>query len=393
MKAKLAESKSMRKLIPMVAMALLGVVLMNCETKKEENQDMESTITKEAFGITGNGEAADLYTLTNANGMVVQITNYGGIITKWMAPDKDGQMADVVLGFDSLSSYVSGHPFFGALVGRYGNRIAKGKFTLDGETYSLAVNNGPNHLHGGKIGFDKKVWQAEEIKDGSTVGLKLTTTSADMEEGYPGKLDVTVTYTLTNDGELKIDYNATTDKPTVVNLTNHCYFNLTGMKRDVLDHVVKINSDSLVAVDETLIPTGKLISVSGTPFDFRTPTPIGARIDDMSDEQIKNGGGYDHCWVLDRIGKNMALAATVYEPTSGRVLEVSTTEPGVQFYTGNFLDGKLSGKGATYSKRMGFCLETEHFPDSPNQPQFPSVTLRPGETYSTSTVFKMSVRQ
>ncbi|GHB60117.1 aldose epimerase family protein [Persicitalea jodogahamensis] len=394
MTTKLAQLKPLRKLMPIMVLALLGAVLTNCETKNEENQDMESTITKEAFGTSGDGEAVDLYTLTNANGMVVQITNYGGIITKWMAPDKDGQMADVVLGFDSLSNYVAGHPFFGALVGRYGNRIAKGEFKLDGETYNTLVkNNGPNHLHGGTKGFDKKVWQAEEMKEGSTVGLKLTTTSADMEEGYPGKLDVTVTYTLTNDGELKIDYQATTDKPTVVNLTNHCYFNLTGLKRDVLDHVVKINSDSLVAVDATLIPTGKLISVTGTAFDFREPTPIGARIDDESDEQIKMGGGYDHCWVIDRVGNNMALAATVYEPTSGRVLEVSTTEPGVQFYTGNFLDGKLSGKGATYSKRMGFCLETEHYPDSPNQPQFPSVTLRPGETYSTSTVFKMSVRK
>ena len=392
MNTNFAVPKPLRKMLPIVAFALLGSFLMNCETKKEDEKGMESTITKEAFGMSGDSTAADLYTLTNANGMVVKITNYGGIINKWMAPDKDGKMADVVLGFDSLSNYVAGHPFFGALVGRYGNRIAKGEFTLDGETYSLAINNGPNHLHGGKKGFDKKVWQAEEIREGGNVGLKLTTTSTDMEEGYPGKLDVTVTYTLTNDGELKIDYQATTDKPTVINLTNHCYFNLTGLKRDVLDHVVKINSDSLVAVDATLIPTGKLISVTGTAFDFREPTAIGARIDDESDEQIKMGGGYDHCWVIDRVGKNMALAATVYEPTSGRVLEVSTTEPGVQFYTGNFLDGKLSGKGATYSKRMGFCLETEHYPDSPNQPQFPSVVLRPGETYNTSTIFKMSVR-
>jgi len=388
-----AKLKPLRKMLPIAVFTLLGVFSMNCETKKEEEKTMESTITKEAFGSSGDGEAADLYTLTNANGMVVQITNYGGIITKWMAPDKDGQMADVVLGFDSLSNYVAGHPMFGALVGRYGNRIAGGEFKLDGETYTLAKNNGPNHLHGGRKGFDKKVWQAEEINDGGNVGLKLTTTSADMEEGFPGKLDLTVTYTLTNDGELKIDYQATTGKPTIINLTNHCYFNLTGMKRDVLAHEAMINSDSLVAVDATLIPTGKLISVAGTAFDFRKPTAIGARIDDQSDEQIKMGGGYDHCWALNDSGSGMTNAATVYEPTSGRVLEVSTTEPGVQFYTGNFLDGKLSGKGATYSKRMGFCLETEHYPDSPNQPQFPSVVLRPGETYNTSTVFKMSVRK
>ena len=380
-----------RKIVPIAAVALLGTFLLNCETKNDNK--MESTITKEAFGAPGDSITADLYTLTNANGMVVQITNYGGIITKWMVPDRDGNMADVVLGFDSLSRYVAGHPFFGALVGRYGNRIAGGEFTIDGTTYSLAKNNGPNHLHGGPIGFDKQVWKAEEIKDGETVGLKLTHTSPDMDQGFPGKLDVTVTYTFNNDGELKIDYEATTDKPTIVNLTNHCYFNLTGMKRDVLDHVVKINADSLVAVDETLIPTGKLMSVTGTAFDFREPTPIGQRIDDENDEQIKMGGGYDHCWVIDRVGNNLALAATVYEPTSGRVLEVSTTEPGVQFYTGNFLNGNVSGKGVTYGKRMGFCLETEHFPDSPNQPQFPSVTLRPGETYSTTTVFKMGVRR
>ena len=353
---------------------------------------MKPTITKEAFGTIADGQQADLYTLTNADSMVVQITNYGGIITKWMAPDKNGEMADVVLGFDSLSAYVKNNPFFGALVGRYGNRIAKGSFTLDGKAYPLVTNNGANHLHGGKVGFDKKIWKAEEVQGDSTVGLKLTYTSADMEEGYPGKLDVTVTYTLNNSGELKIDYLATTDKPTVVNLTNHCYFNLTGMKRDVLNHQVTIKSDSLVAVDATLIPTGKLIPVEGTPFDFRKPTPIGTRIDDTSDEQIKMGGGYDHCWVINRADDSMLKIATVTDPESGRTLEVSTTEPGVQFYTGNFLNGAVSGKGVSYTKRMGFCLETEHYPDSPNQPQFPSVVLRPGETYNTSTIFKMTVK-
>ncbi|MPR35800.1 aldose epimerase family protein [Salmonirosea aquatica] len=379
-------------MISYVAFALLSVFFLNCQSKTEDTQTMKPTITKEAYGTLADGQSADLYTLTNADSMVVQITNYGGIITKWMAPDKNGQMADVVLGFDSLSAYVKNNPFFGALVGRYGNRIAKGSFTLDGKTYPLVTNNGPNHLHGGTVGFDKKIWKAEEIQGDSTVGLKLTYTSADMEEGYPGKLDVTVTYTLTNSGELKIDYLATTDKPTVVNLTNHCYFNLTGMKRDVLAHEVSIKADSLVAVDATLIPIGKLIPVEGTPFDFRTPKPIGARIDETSDEQIKMGGGYDHCWVINRADESMLKVATVTDPESGRTLEVSTTEPGVQFYTGNFLNGAVSGKGVTYTKRMGFCLETEHYPDSPNQPQFPSVVLRPGETYNTSTIFRMTVK-
>lgn len=374
------------------AFALLSVLFLNCQSKNKKSNAMKPTITKEAFGTLADGQQADLFTLTNVDSMVVQITNYGGIITKWMAPDKNGQMADVVLGFDSLSAYVKNNPFFGALVGRYGNRIAKGSFTLDGKTYPLVKNNGPNHLHGGTVGFDKKIWKAEEVQGDSTVGLKLTYTSADMEEGYPGKLDVTVTYTLTNSGELKIDYNATTDKPTVVNLTNHCYFNLTGMKRDVLDHQVTIKSDSLVAVDATLIPTGKLIPVEGTPFDFRKATPIGTRIDDTSNEQIKMGGGYDHCWVINRADDSMLKIATVTDPESGRTLEVSTTEPGVQFYTGNFLNGAVSGKGVSYTKRMGFCLETEHYPDSPNQPKFPSVVLRPGETYSTSTIFKMTVK-
>jgi aldose 1-epimerase len=370
--------------------ALLSVLFFQCNSISEKA--MKPTITKEVFGTLTDGQQADLYTLTNADSMVVQITNYGGIITKWMAPDKNGVMADVVLGFDSLSAYEKNNPFFGALVGRYGNRIAKGSFTLDGTAYPLVTNNGPNHLHGGKEGFDKKIWKAEEIQGDTTVGLKLTYTSADMEEGYPGKLDVTVTYTLTNSGELKMDYLATTDKPTVVNLTNHCYFNLTGMKRDVLAHEVTIKADSLVEVDATLIPTGKLIPVEGTPFDFRKSQPIGARIEETTDEQIKVGGGYDHCWAINRADESMLKIATVTDPESGRTLEVSTTEPGVQFYTGNFLNGAVSGKGVSYTKRMGFCLETQHYPDSPNQPQFPSVVLRPGETYTTSTIFRMTVK-
>jgi aldose 1-epimerase len=377
--------------IPFLLTALVGLAIFSCSKTKNEEK-MISTISKEAFGQLPDGQQADLYTLTNANGMTVNITNYGGIITKLTAPDKNGQWADVVLGFDSLAPYLSGHPFFGALVGRYGNRIAKGKFKLNGQEYSLAINNGPNALHGGTKGFDKVIWKATEIKQDSVVGLQLEYTSKDMEEGYPGNLTVKVVYTLDNENALTIDYTASTDKPTVVNLTNHSYFNLTGLKRDILDHEVTIESDSIVPVDSTLIPTGKLRAVEGTPFDFRKPTKISAGINKTEDEQIKAGGGYDHCWVLKRSGDGLEKFATVHEPESGRVMEVYTTEPAVQFYTGNFLDGTLKGKGATYVKRFGLCLETEHYPDSPNQPQFPTTTLNPGETYKTTTKYKFSAK-
>ncbi len=377
--------------IPFLLTALVGLAIFSCSKTKNEEK-MISTISKEAFGQLPDGQQADLYTLTNANGMTVNITNYGGIITKLTAPDKNGEWADVVLGFDSLAPYLSGHPFFGALVGRYGNRIAKGKFKLNGQEYSLAINNGPNALHGGTKGFDKVIWKATEIKQDSVVGLQLEYTSKDMEEGYPGNLTVKVVYTLDNENALTIDYTASTDKPTVVNLTNHSYFNLTGLKRDILDHEVIIESDSIVPVDTTLIPTGKLRAVEGTPFDFRKATKIGAGIDKTEDEQIKAGGGYDHCWVLKRSGDGLVQFATVKDPESGRVMEVFTTEPAVQFYTGNFLDGKLTGKGATYTKRFGLCLETEHYPDSPNRPQFPTTTLNPGETYKTTTKYKFSAK-
>ncbi|SDE22032.1 aldose 1-epimerase [Dyadobacter soli] len=377
--------------IPFLLTALVGLAIFSCSKTKNEEK-MISTISKEAFGQLPDGQQADLYTLTNANGMTVNITNYGGIITKLTAPDKDGKWEDVVLGFDSLAPYLSGHPFFGALVGRYGNRIAKGKFKLNGQEYSLAINNGPNALHGGTKGFDKVIWKATEIKQDSIVGLQLEYTSKDMEEGYPGNLTVKVVYTLDNDNAITIDYTATTDKPTVVNLTNHSYFNLTGLKRDILDHEVTLESDSIVPVDTTLIPTGKLRAVEGTPFDFRKSTKINAGINKTEDEQIAAGGGYDHCWVLKRSGDGLVQFATVREPESGRVMEVFTTEPAVQFYTGNFLDGKLTGKGATYSKRFGLCLETEHYPDSPNQPQFPTTTLNPGDTYKTTTKYKFSAK-
>jgi aldose 1-epimerase len=367
-------------------------ILIGCTGTQEEKKMNKPSITKNKFGSLPNGEIADLYTLTNPNGVSAKITNYGGILTHLYAPDKNGQFADVVLGFDSLQNYVDGHPFFGALVGRYGNRIANGKFVLDGQIYNLYVNNGPNALHGGKVGFDKVLWKAQEIQSDSTVGLKLSYTSADGEEGYPGELKVVVTYTLDNDNTLKIDYQATTDKPTVVNLTNHSYFNLTGLKRDILSHEVTLLADSLVAVDDKLIPTGTLIPVSGTPFDFNTPHSVGERIDDATHEQIRFGGGYDHCWVLKGQSGKLREIATVFDPESGRLMEVFSTEPGVQFYTGNFLDGKLSGKGATYTKRFGLCLETQHYPDSPNQPNFPSTTLRPGETYQTTTSYRFTTK-
>ncbi|WP_149242524.1 aldose epimerase family protein [Dyadobacter sp. 32] len=380
------------KKISMLFTALIGIALTSCNQTQKEEKKMTSTISKEEFGELPDGKKADLYTLTNGNGMVVRICNYGGIITQLTAADKNGKWEDVVLGFDSLSTYLNGHPFFGALVGRYGNRIARGKFTLDGKEYSLPINNGPNSLHGGIKGFDKKLWNAIEIKNDSIVGLELTYESADGEEGFPGKLNVKVTYTLSNDNGLLIDYEATTDKSTIVNLTNHSYFNLTGMKKDILGHEVSILSDSLVAVDGTLIPTGKLMAVAGTPFDFREPTLVGKRIDQTENEQIKNGGGYDHCWVINRTNNDLIPFATVRDPESGRFMEVSTTEPAVQFYTGNFLDGSLKGKNATYGKRFGLCLETQHYPDSPNQPQFPTTTLKPGETYRTSTKYTFSVK-
>ncbi|WP_259014709.1 aldose epimerase family protein [Emticicia fluvialis] len=356
-----------------------------------ETTKSEASITKQEWGQLPDGRKVELYTLRNARGMEIKISDYGGLITHWTAPDKNGNYEDVVLGYDSLSGYLKASPFFGALVGRYGNRIAGAKFTLDGQTYNLLQNNGPNHLHGGKVGFDKVIWKTEELKDGRN-GLKLNYVSKDGEEGYPGNLDAEVTYVLTDDNALEITYTATTDKPTVINLTQHSYFNLTGGKTDHLGHEVTINADRFVPVDKTLIPTGELKPVKGTVFDFTKPIAIGKGIDDTTDEQIKLGGGYDHCWVLNQPAKDsLVLAATAYEPGSGRFMEVFTTEPGVQFYTGNFLDGSITGKnGIVYKKRQGFCFETEHFPDSPNQKSFPTVVLRPGETYKTTTIYKFS---
>jgi aldose 1-epimerase len=351
-------------------------------------------VKKEAFEKTADGKAVDLHTFSNASGMEVRAMTYGGIILSIKVPDRNGKLDDVTLGFDSLEPYLTAPPYFGALIGRYGNRIGKARFKLDGKEYKLAVNNGPNALHGGVKGFDKVIWQAESFDKPEGVGVVFRYTSPDGEEGYPGTLQSQVTYTLTDKNELAIDYHATTDKATPVNLTNHTYFNLAGPGvRDILDHQMMINADNTTPVDSTLIPTGEIKSVEGTPFDFRKPTAIGARID-VNDQQIKYGPGYDHNFVLNRKGEGLSLAARVSEPTTGRVMEVSTTEPAVQFYTGNFLDGTLTGKGGhVYKRRYAFCLETQHFPDSPNKPNFPSTILKPGETYTSKTVYAFSVEK
>lgn len=352
-----------------------------------------SNVTKKSFGQTADGQAVDLYTLKNANGVEASIMNLGAILVSLKAPDKAGTSADIVLGFDSLDGYMKPNPYFGAVVGRYGNRIAKGRFTLNGTTYKLAVNNGENHLHGGIKGFDKAIWSAHALESPDKPGVELKYVSKDGEEGYPGNLDVTVTYTLSPSNELEIDYLATTDKDTVLNLTNHSYFNLSGgTAPDILGHELMLNADRYTPVDAGLIPTGELRPVEGTPFDFRKPTAIGTRIDGK-DEQLKRGKGYDHNFVVNRAGAGLELVARASDPASGRVLEVLTTQPAVQFYTGNFLDGTLTGKGGkAIAFRSGFCLETQHYPDSPNHPKFPSVVLKPGETYKTSTVFRLSAK-
>ncbi len=350
-----------------------------------------------SFGQTENGTETTLYSLTNANGIKADITNYGGIVVRLLVPDRYGNMDDVVLGYNTLDEYLRDSPYFGCIVGRVGNRIAEGKFELDGKTYELVTNNFPAdipcHLHGGTVGFDKVVWQAEPFLENNTPGLKLQYLSKDGEEGYPGNLDVTVWYRLTNDNALQIDYLATTDKATPVNLTNHSYFNLKGEGAgDILGHVVTLNAANHTPVNPGLIPTGVIAPVTGTPFDFTTPHSIGDRID-AEDEQIKFGAGYDHNWVLDNQDGDLALASIVFEPVKGRLMEVWTTEPGVQFYCGNFLDGSLIGKsGRPYHRRNGFCLETQHYPDSVNQPNFPTTILRPGEKYQSTTLFRFSAR-
>ena len=372
------------------ALAIGLLVVASCSSGKREVSEESTKVTKQSFGKTGGGEAVDIYTLRNKAGVEARITNYGGIVVSITTPDRTGKMDDVVLGFDSFDGYLTEQPFFGAVVGRYGNRIAKGSFKLGGVAYKLARNNGENHLHGGIKGFDKVVWDAKETTVGGAPGVELSYSSKDGEEGYPGNLQTKVTYSLNDNNELRIQYEATTDKDTVVNLTNHSYFNLAG-EGDILAHSMMIDADRFTPVDAGLIPTGELRKVEGTPFDFRKPTPIGARIKDK-DEQMGFGKGYDHNFVLNRSGNDLSLAARVLEPKSGRILEVLTTEPGVQFYTGNFLDGKIKGKaGQAYGQHAGFCLETQHYPDSPNQPSFPTTVLTKGGKYNTTTVFRFAV--
>lgn len=369
--------------IAMMAVTAVGTTMAEAQTRG---------VVRQPWGKTGSGESVDLYTLTNAKGASVQIATLGGTVVSIKVPDKAGALGDVVLGFDSLEGYLRPHPFFGVLVGRYGNRIGNAQFTLDGKTYTLAKNNGVNSLHGGLKGFDKYVWKTREVASPDGLALELTHVSPDGDEGFPGTLSVTVRYTWTDANGLRIDYTATTDKPTVVNLTNHSYFNLSaGASATILDHTLHLLADKYTPVDKGLIPTGELRPMAGTPFDFTKARRIGDHID-ADDEQIRFGGGYDHNFVFTRPPGAMRMGARVTDPGSGRVMDVTTTEPGVQFYTGNFLDGSITGRGGkAYVKRSGLCLETQHFPDSPNKPDFPSVVLRPGQTYKTTTQYTFSV--
>lgn len=376
----------MKFLIPHIAAIALvaGTPLMNAA---------EPSITSKSFGTTTNGTKVTLFTLSNSKGASVTISNYGGIVTSLKMPDREGKFSDIVLGFRTLPEYETKSPYFGCLVGRYGNRIASGKFTLDGKTYQLALNNNGQSLHGGLKGFDKVVWEATPLLTKQGPSLKLTYISKDGEEGYPGTLTVTVIYTLTEKNELKLVYRATTDKKTIVNLTHHSYFNLAGQGRgDILNHIVTLKSDRFTPVDKKLITTGKIASVKGTPFDFRQPTTIGARINEK-DEQLKFGKGYDHNWVAAKLPGKLGVVARVEDPKSGRVMEVLSTEPGLQFYTGNFLDGTLTGKGGkNYNFRTGFCIEPQHYPDSPNHKNFPSVVLKPGQTYKNTIIYRFSTK-
>jgi aldose 1-epimerase len=376
--------------------AALGLAIVLIATVPRADQaktmtDGQAGVKRDSFGKTGDGRAVEVFTLTNKAGVEIKAISYGAIITSIRVPDRTGRLADVALGFESLAGYQNEHPYFGAVVGRYGNRIAKARFALDNQTYKLAANNGPNHLHGGVRGFDKYVWEAEPLS--GAAGVAFSRTSPAGEEGYPGTLKVRVSYVLSDAGELTIEYRATADQATPVNLTQHTYFNLAGHDAGpIVDHEVTIDADRFTPVDATLIPTGELAPVAGTPLDFRKPRRVGARIDDAH-PQITFGLGYDHNWVLNRKGDGLQLAARVSEAKSGRTLDVLTTEPGVQFYTGNFLDGTVKGKGgAVYHKRGGLCLETQHFPDSPNQPAFPSTIVRPGQTYASKTVWRFGTR-
>jgi aldose 1-epimerase len=364
---------------------IISLLFLNCS---ESNQQLSPG--KRLFGKLNNGKEVYMYTLKNKNGMSAEIMNYGATVVSLFAPDKNGKLADVILGYDSLKRYERGGAYFGAIVGRYGNRIGKGKFILEGKEYQLTINDGKNHLHGGIIGFSKKLWDTDSY-DGHT--LKMTLDSPDGDQGYPGNLKLTVTYTLNDNNELEIHYTATTDKPTILNPTNHCYFNLTGNPENtILGHELMINADKYTPIDNEFITTGEIADVAGTPMDFRTPTPIGKNINDDF-IQLKNGKGYDHNWVLRDYNGKVREAATLYDPSSGRELEVLTDQPGVQFYSGNFLNGMDVGKGGIhYQHRTGCCLETQHFPDSPNKKNFPSVELKPGETFNSTTIYKFTTK-
>ena len=368
------------------------IALFGCAkapAQQSQNRYGIMKVQQESFGQTPDGQEVTLYTLTNANRLRARIIDYGTILVSLEVPDRDGELADITLGFDDLDSYIKRNPLFGAVVGRYANRIANAKFTLDGAEYKLTANAGKNHIHGGgKKRFDKVVWKGRQFQNNKEVGVRFTYLSKDGDEGFPGNLNCTVTYTLTNDNELKLSYEATTDKPTIVNLTNHSYFNLAGAGNgDVLGHKIMINADYFTPADKALIPTGEIHTVKGTPLDFTQTKTIGSRIDKLTQTR-----GYDHNYVLNSSIGSLALAARVYEPTSGRIMEVYTTEPGMQFYTANGMRGVKGKSGKLYHRHYGFCLETQHFPDSPNKPHFPSVVLRPGETYNTVTVFKFSTQ-
>lgn len=400
-------NQRLKKGSPLLLSAVAAMLMSNVAQAQESSESEaanggDSGRQPAVFGHLPDGRQVDVYQFTNANGIELRVINYGGIIVSLKTPNLEGEFDDIVLGFDSLDSYLSetyrnANPYFGAIIGRYGNRIAGGQFSLNGETYSLATNDGSNHLHGGDQGFDKVLWQAEPFESEAGSGLVLRYTSEDGEEGYPGRLETEVTYTLTDNDELRVDYRAVTDKATPVNLTQHSYFNLKGEGSDtILDHRLMINASEFTPVNDTLIPTGEIRAVEGTPFDFTEATPIGERIE-QDNEQLAVGGGYDHNFVLDRdnaASDDLVLAAKVWEPQSGRLVEVSTTEPGIQFYSGNFLDGSLTGKqGQAYEQRSGFALETQHYPDSPNQEAFPSTILAPGETYRSRTVYRFATQQ
>ena len=385
--------RTLAKAVTGVGILLVPAILdSGCSRRPEKGEvtaKQAPTVSESAFGTMPDGRPISQFTLTNSNGIEAKIINYGGIITSLKTRDRDGKLGNIVLGFDELAPYLKGTPSFGALIGRYGNRIAKGRFEIDGTAYQLDTNDGPNHLHGGLVGFDKKVWSAEPFASESGAGVKLSLISEDGDQGYPGTLAVTATYTLTNDDRLITEFLATTDRPTVVNLTQHSYFNLAGQGQ-ILDHELMINADSYTPVDGTLIPTGDIAPVAGTPFDFTSPKAIGSRIDAEND-QLKYGRGYDHNFVLKRKShSDMELAARLTDPTSGRILEIYTQEPGIQFYSGNFLDGTLKNGDRVFSFRTGLCLEPQHFPNSPNQPGFPSTIVRPDQEYATRMSFRFA---